>query len=578
MKESENEIDNLFQTNADQFEMPPPKNAWASLDAELDRKQAVLYKRKAYRYKLVSIGLSLLLISFISFHYFVPKRNNDKSLVAINSKNSLSKPSGIVSEPDTKLKYISDNHKAVLESESRTAASADENKIGSVNHNLVSISGRSKDSHEENYSSKLPSVPSRHNLKAAAIGNSPISSVGSEPLTKEKSKSNIPAAVERNVEQQAVSVDNAKAPLAAVKKENINYGAPLSIEANQPLVKNEEIGLILKEEELNTNTSKNIGIANGGAIPLDLQQKPVEPINLDSKNNNSLTEKPKPLAEFQKESEVKLSSSPIVKNDSAMAVTAPIIGAQKQNVNFSRFAIAAFFSPDFDCHLLIDNDNKVPNHHKDRSRAKDLDERELPDFSFTSGVLLKYDLTNKWSIQSGCTYSSSVRKIKPSTIYAEQGSDSQAHYLLKSSLGIAELPNSGTGIPQIGDSVNLKTNSKQILQFINIPLIARFQYVKNKFSFYTFAGVSANILIKEQSEVSIETLSSETIIISNITGLKKVTCGFLAGIGAQYNFYKGISVFTEPVFRGSITSINQNTSVNSYPYSIGFNTGLTYRF
>ncbi len=144
-------------------------------------------------------------------------------------------------------------------------------------------------------------------------------------------------------------------------------------------------------------------------------------------------------------------------------------------------------------------------------------------------------------------------------------------------MGTTELPNSTT-IPQIGDSVYLKTTSKQILQFINIPLIIRFQLVKNKFSYYAYSGLSANFLINEQSVVSIENPTSETIIISNISGLKKLTCGFLLGIGAEYNFYKGLSIFTEPVFRGSITSINQNTSVTSYPISIGLNTGFTYHF
>ena len=72
--------------------------------------------------------------------------------------------------------------------------------------------------------------------------------------------------------------------------------------------------------------------------------------------------------------------------------------------------------------------------------------------------------------------------------------------------------------------------------------------------------------------------NSETTIINHINGLKKMNYGFLIGAGVQYNMYNDFGIFIEPMFRGSFTSITQNTNVNSYPYSLGLNLGFSLHF
>ncbi len=532
MKRSENEIDNLFQTKVDQFEMDPPKKAWTSLDAELDKKQAVLYKRKAFYYKSISIGLSLLLGSFIAFQYFVPhnySNNSNTDLLSTNDINSINSASEHADKTDGKTN--SNKHYKKTANNNKTLISSNKNEV------FVNINRKQNNSVTDE--KIIEGVNTPVNNHSASI----VSSKG------KKTKNTI--------------VSNTIAPA--------NDGLQASKES--------EASFISKGNDVQNDTIKNLQTSN--SIPFGQEKVLTDPVKVDSLNTISLAKNASADSSIQKENLAKLILAATKSVDSSK-INSTINPVQKNSFNLSKFAISAFFSPDFNYHHLIDDhdadDNKVPQQHKDHSNAKDDEKLESPDFSYTTGVLLKYDLTNKWSLQSGCVYSSSVRKIKPSTIYAEEGNDSEAHYLLNTSLGTSELPNSTMSIPQVGDSVNLKKDSKQILHFINIPLIVRYQFVKNRFCYYAYSGLSANILIKEQSEVTIENPTSETVRINNITGLKKITYSFLLGIGIQYNLYKGISIFTEPVFRRSITSINQNTPVTSYPYSIGFNTGLTYHF
>ena len=62
--------------------------------------------------------------------------------------------------------------------------------------------------------------------------------------------------------------------------------------------------------------------------------------------------------------------------------------------------------------------------------------------------------------------------------------------------------------------------------------------------------------------------------INNIDGLRKYNFGGIVGLGVSYNPTKKLSIMLEPTFRGSLTPINRNTPVKSYPYSVGLSLGL----
>src|ERR1041385_2031332 len=76
-KDIEN-IDELSRSLIEQYEMKPPEGEWDSLDAELTKKQATIYKKRANRFKILSIALALLLLSFIIYHYFSPIRETNR--------------------------------------------------------------------------------------------------------------------------------------------------------------------------------------------------------------------------------------------------------------------------------------------------------------------------------------------------------------------------------------------------------------------------------------------------------------------------------------------------------------------
>jgi opacity protein-like surface antigen len=248
------------------------------------------------------------------------------------------------------------------------------------------------------------------------------------------------------------------------------------------------------------------------------------------------------------------------------------IGGQNNSVinNQSRFSISAFYSP-----------NSTKNHLTANS-ANGSDEvteyknREKPVYTFSTGLSLRYDLNNKWSISSGCNYSTLAYSMFFSTIYVKYGSDNELHYQYPTSCGTIEMPNNYSQILHLGDSLNVNMNCSQVLRFISIPLVARYDFIHSRLSVYADAGLSLNFMIQEQ--VKLNYSSTEKIINNNIDGLKNVNYGYLFGAGLQYNFDNKFGIFMEPSFKGSINSLTKNSDVNCYPYSFGLMTGVTFHF
>jgi hypothetical protein len=73
-------------------------------------------------------------------------------------------------------------------------------------------------------------------------------------------------------------------------------------------------------------------------------------------------------------------------------------------------------------------------------------------------------------------------------------------------------------------------------------------------------------------------LQSGNVSVSSIEGLSKVHYSYSLGVGAEYRLGRGVSVYAEPFMQGSVTAINNNTPVSTYPFFFGAAAGITYMF
>jgi hypothetical protein len=236
----------------------------------------------------------------------------------------------------------------------------------------------------------------------------------------------------------------------------------------------------------------------------------------------------------------------------------------------SRFYVEGIFSPEITNRYLKDNNSS------DLFTLSKMKEREANVFSHSEGIKFGYD-HNQWSIQSGCIYTKQSLAIMPLTMYPYL-SNGQFQCTLVTSSGTVDIPYSGSYLQN--DSMTVKNGSHQTLAFLNIPLQLKYKFGVSKLSFYILSGVSANILIKEETNIKIGYgyADDDNKIIRGINGTKNVYYGYSLGVGASYLFRRGFYLSLEPALRGAMSSLNKNTPMKTYPYTLGFGVIAGYHF
>src|SRR5258706_1052188 len=488
--EENKDINKLSPIAKKTFRMEPPSNAWNRVDADLEKKQALIYKRRGDRFKLLSICLVLLLTSFVAYHYLSPSGHADttanvvQKTLPVNHNNTDSSPSNVQREFN--------NIPAASKAAHKTVPSE-------AKHTLPNSTNEPAIAHKRNNSLKKP-----------------------------------------------VSV------LAANKKAGES--------------RNQNDKTLISQGNINTNNNKEDNLPQINEVPASLSSE-------EKKTDVSEKNPPSHLPESSG-SPIVSTENPAVQGlasqDSTRANAMRDSLSNKQGNRLSRFSLAVFYSPNYSRNHLKDNDMNY---------AENISEyyaREKSRFSFNAGLMVRYDLTKKWSIASGASYSAIAYAATLHTIYARNNSADEVHYQYPTSCGVIEIPNTGNAVLHDGDSLNVPVGCEQTVKFINVPLLARFQVAHGKFTFYSNAGISANFVLEEKATVTIG--NTETKIVNSISWLKKMNYGYLFGVGAEYHFNNGLSIFIEPSFRGSITSLTQSTYLYCYPYSFGLNTGISCHF
>ncbi len=235
------------------------------------------------------------------------------------------------------------------------------------------------------------------------------------------------------------------------------------------------------------------------------------------------------------------------------------------------FSATAYYSPDA-ASTSLDND-----HPHFREEDKDeIKKYEKIKYASTFGVMLNYNLNKKWIIASGISLVTRVSYIMPKNIYARPDNMGNFHYRINCDAGYSYVPvkDANGNLPTQGDSISTPS-SKNTLSYIKIPVMIRYPFIKNRWSFIPAAGVAVNFLNKRQIETNIAAQNGDkTTNFTTVQGLKPSYYNGSLSVAVQYDFNKTIAVSFEPTSRFALSSINKDVQVKTYYNSIGFATGI----
>jgi hypothetical protein len=239
----------------------------------------------------------------------------------------------------------------------------------------------------------------------------------------------------------------------------------------------------------------------------------------------------------------------------------------------SRFYATAFYSPDISFSHLRDED-----HHFGNPYSRDFERREKESYSWSFGVWVGYRFNNRWGLQSGLNLSTLKMNLEPEKIFAQRDNQGKVKYQINTSSGKGYLLPSFSNNPRVGDSLFARSINHS-LQYLGIPLAAKYFLSNKRLSVNLLAGVSANILSHGKISTEVEKgVEHEHDNTDEINGLKPLYFSGLAGFGLSYNFYRNVSFSFSTTFNFALEPINKNVPVNSYPGTVNFQLGITKDF
>ncbi|MGQ7868315.1 outer membrane beta-barrel protein [Sunxiuqinia sp. sy24] len=226
-------------------------------------------------------------------------------------------------------------------------------------------------------------------------------------------------------------------------------------------------------------------------------------------------------------------------------------------------------------------------------------------FQVGAGLAVEYKTKKRWSVQSGVYYSkleqtSSNQPFQPENIASDlvggEAVRGDAAYfntavavkagemLMNTAAGVisidrlptnAKLSNSFESLSANDGILLTETEFEQNFEYIEIPLIFRYQLIDAVFDLQVLGGFNTSVLVGNNAYASSQYGSER---IGETRDMNRLNYSTSVGLGLGYGISDKISLHVEPQLKYFLGSLNGNADVDFKPYTIGVSTGLSYQF
>ena len=235
----------------------------------------------------------------------------------------------------------------------------------------------------------------------------------------------------------------------------------------------------------------------------------------------------------------------------------------KKEITESKFTVATIFAPIY--FSSFGDGSGIDAQFKDNPSSGNS--------SYSYGVKVAYQLSNKFSLQSGVNLIN--LGLTTNNIYVTPGvavvgfSNLSANPLFSRSADISALKENA----QINDGLS-GGSINQVFGYVEIPVEVKYNVTDGKFGINLVGGFST--LLLNRDEVFVETNSfSQSLGSSN--NLRSVNFSGNIGLDIDYSLYKNLFINVSPMFKVQTNTFSKNSG-SIQPYYLGVYTGLNYKF
>jgi len=206
--------------------------------------------------------------------------------------------------------------------------------------------------------------------------------------------------------------------------------------------------------------------------------------------------------------------------------------------------------------------------------------------SLGGGIQLRINTKSRWSFETGVLYAQVGQEVagnKQSRSYDESLMNAQKSTSIEvvNSMG-AVVPNNGRDNslfyadgPGFIESTSFATvdNIKQTLDYIEIPMMARYS-ILNQFPYISISGgISSNFLVNNAAYALTDGSKEK---IGETSDIKPFVLSSSIGVGVDVPLSKVIRLSLEPRLKYFINSVSANENYSFHPYSFGVYGGITF--
>ena len=533
MSENLPNIDDLFRKAVEAHEDTPSATVWAHLDKNLDKKKVVFISKK-YK-KLKWVAAALLIFSTAMAMYTWNTRLRNKELVRqneINKKKSVKAGASANANNENNIGGKTVDDKANIRSTEKVAADkpiVDTN--GTDGTTLVNKTSIIKTKNQSK--GRLPVVPGE------VVKNADEKKVRHVAVINRNQYKEKPISKPQDLSGKNELSDKEPNGVAVVVRKS-KVGADMD-KKNESVEKNEVVETVKRYIETGTvrEHEKNVAIAE----PANINRG--KALELPGENSNEIAADK--IQTAYRKSSIK-----------------PFRG--------SKFSATIFYSPDF-VSVHVDNDR----HTFREEERNEIKNKEKITHSSSKGVLINYNIGNRWNIQSGLIFSTMTTDIMPKTIFARPDNRGNINYRFNCSAGYSFVNVKSGNRPASGDSI-FALSSKNTLRYFTVPFALSYNFPVGRFTLQPGAGLAANFLTKSRIETEIAAQAGNEKFSNQIEGLNSSYLNGSLSLSANYYFTKNIALNFTPVARFALSAINKNTPVKTYLNSFGLGAGLTIGF
>lgn len=528
MKKSTHPIDDIFLDGLSDEQDMPSLTAWENIEQSLDKHTVTVFEAKHNQLQKIVIIL-LVLLACVTFYTF--KSNKSISVVKTNTPT-------------------------LLDGKKIAPTKTDFNRPNTVTKNILkehTVTGKNLSENAIVHHPKVVTNPTSSELKKNTNITKPIS----------ENNKNITTQIKKvlHAESQSTAIK-----LKASSKETKGYSAH-SIQINPP--------------------SKNTAVVNKSIIP-DLpiyQDDIVQQLNGSNESEIAETDKIYHLAALGIN---KQDRNILVGLSTPSKITTNVTLSLSENKdkldigNVQEKASILKEKPRMHWSILpiisvnTVNEYIAVNEYQSARLEylrKQITESEKASLSIAASISIEVDLNKRFSLETGIGYYEKNTTIKARTITAEKDREGKVKYRFDCSAGTYYI-NPKLGVtPSIGDSTK-SFYAENKLQYITLPLIGKYHFITGKMNWFQLIGGGVNMLAGQNFTTEIDNSFTEKLQNIKSSDLNKIYFTALVGAGVDYSLSKRVAVRISPTYRFSLTPINKNENIKTYPNSFSVMGGL----